>query len=72
MSHDFQPGRRCRKGRPQLAPEAQRMADELARLATQMRAEADGELSIAEAVELAAFRIGAETPETITESRNDP
>jgi hypothetical protein len=33
-----------------------------------MWAESDGELSIAEAVELAAFRMGVEAPQTATES----
>jgi hypothetical protein len=65
--HDFAPSPRCRKGRPQLTPEAQALADELSRRAAQMWAESDGELSIREAVELAAFRMGAETPQTITE-----
>jgi hypothetical protein len=65
--HDFQPGRRSRKGRPELPPEAQAIADELSRRAAQMWAESDGELSIAEAVELAAFRMGAELPQTSTE-----
>ncbi|MEU9310906.1 hypothetical protein [Streptomyces sp. NPDC048256] len=68
MSGHFQPSRRCRKGRPQLAPEAQAVADELSRRAAQMWAESGGELSIAEAVEIAAFRMGAELPQTGTES----
>ncbi|MEU6543933.1 hypothetical protein [Streptomyces sp. NPDC046859] len=62
--HEFAPGLRSRKGRPQMPPEAQAIADELSRRAAQMWAESDGELSIAEAVELAAFRMGAETPQT--------
>lgn len=65
--HDFEPGRRSRKGRPEMPPEAQAVADELARRAAEMWAESDGELSIQEAVELAAFRMGAETPQTGTE-----
>ena len=69
-THDFVPGPRCRKGRPKLSPEAQAVADELSRRAAQMWADADGELSIAEAVELAAFRMGAETPQTVTEVRS--
>jgi hypothetical protein len=64
---DFPPGRRSRKGRPQLTPEAQALADELSRRAAQMWAESDGELSIAEAVELAAFRMGVELPQTQAE-----
>lgn len=66
MSAEFQPGRRCRKGRPQLSPETQAIADELSRRAAQMWAESDGELSIAEAVEIAAFRMGVELPQTRT------
>lgn len=69
--HDFVPGRRCRKGRPQMTVEQQALADELSRRAAQMWAESDGELSIAEAVELAAFRMGAETSQTGTEPRSE-
>ncbi|MEU6365729.1 hypothetical protein ABZ876_08230 [Streptomyces sp. NPDC046931] len=72
MSHDFAPGPRNRKGRPQLTPEARALADELSRRAAQMWAESDGELSIAEAVELAAFRMGVELPQTETEPRSEP
>ena len=35
-------------------------------------AESDGELSIAEAVELAAFRMGVENPQTVTEPGEGP
>lgn len=66
MSHDFTPGARSRKGRPRLAPEVQAIADELSRRAAQMWADSDGGLSIAEAVELAAFRMGVELPQTVT------
>ncbi|MBC2903179.1 hypothetical protein [Streptomyces cupreus] len=65
--HEFAPGRRSRKGRPQMTQEAQAIADELSRRAAQMWAEADGELSIREAVELAAFRMGVETSQTMTD-----
>jgi hypothetical protein len=65
--HDFTPGRRSRTGRAPMPPEVQAVADELSRQAAQMWDESDGELSIAEAVELAAFRMGAETPQTATE-----
>ncbi|MFF6781403.1 hypothetical protein [Streptomyces sp. NPDC012510] len=68
---EFTPGRRSRKGRPQMPPEVQAVADELSRRAAQMWAEADGELSIAEAVELAAFRMGAEAPQTMTEPQGE-
>lgn len=69
--HDFAPGRRSRKGRPEMSPEAQALADELSRRAAQMWAESDGELSIAEAVELAAFRMGLEAGQTSTEPRSE-
>lgn len=72
MSHDFPPGRRNRKGRPQMTAEQQALTDELARRATEMWADSDGELSIAEAVELAAFRMGVELPQTGTDSRSEP
>jgi hypothetical protein len=70
-ANDFAPGRRNRKGRPQMTPEQQALTDELARRATEMWAESDGELSIAEAVELAAFRMGVELPQTSTEPRSE-
>jgi hypothetical protein len=62
--HEFAPGIRSRKGRAPLPPEAQAIADELSRRAAQMWADADGELSIREAVELAAFRMGVEAAQT--------
>lgn len=65
--NDFAPGRRSRKGRPQMTAEQQALTDELARRATEMWVESDGELSIVEAVELAAFRMGVEVPQTDTE-----
>ncbi|OUD03335.1 hypothetical protein [Streptomyces swartbergensis] len=71
MSHEFVPGSRCRKGRPSMTPEQQALTDELSRRAAQLWAEADGELSIAEAVELAAFQLGAKTTQTVTESRSE-
>lgn len=70
--NDFTPGPRNRKGRPQLSSEAQALADELSRRAAQMWAESDGELSIAEAVELAAFRMGIEAPQTGAELGVEP
>lgn len=65
--HEFAPGRRSRKGRAPMPPEVQAVADELSRRAAQMWAESDGELSIQEAVELAAFRMGVEMPQIVTE-----
>ena len=70
--HEFPPGRRSRKGRAPMPPEVQAVADELSRRAAQMWAEADGELSIAEAVELAAFRMGAEDGYRTAETRTEP
>lgn len=75
MSHDFTPGRRSRKGRPLLTPEVQALADELSRRAAEMWADSDGGLSIVEiveAVELAAFRMGVELPQTSTELEGGP
>lgn len=69
--HDFTPGLRSRKGRAPMSPEVQAVADELSRRAALMWAESDGELSIQEAVELAAFRMGTETPQTMTEARGE-
>lgn len=69
--HDFAPGSRSRKGRPQMSAEAQAVADELFRRAAQMWADSDGELSITEAVELAAFRMGLEAGQTSTEPRSE-
>jgi len=62
--HEFKPGRRSRKGRAPMPEAVQAVADELSRRAAQMWAESDGELSIQEAVELAAFRMGVEAPQT--------
>lgn len=70
--HEFAPGRRSRRGRAPLPPETQAVADELSRRAAQMWAEADGELSIAEAVELAAFRMGAEDGYRTGLTRTEP
>lgn len=69
--NDFQPGPRNRKGRPQMTAQQQALADELSRRAAEMWAEADGELSIREAVELAAFRMGVEMPETTETSGSE-
>ncbi|MFG3488513.1 hypothetical protein [Streptomyces sp. NPDC047972] len=62
---------RNRRGRPQMAEETQRLADELARRAAEIHTRADGELSIPESVALAAFRIGVEAPQTDTESGDE-
>ena len=65
--NDFRPGRKCRKGRSVLKPETQALAGVLARRALQMREDPGCELSIAEAVDLAAFRMGVEVPQNGTE-----
>jgi hypothetical protein len=54
-----------------MPPEVQAVADELSRRAAQMWAESDGELSIAEAVELAAFRMGHEPTQTMTDPEEE-
>ncbi|MFD3333553.1 hypothetical protein ACFWV1_13035 [Streptomyces sp. NPDC058700] len=63
---------RNRRGRPQMAEEVQQLADELARRAAQIHARSEGELSIPEAVALAAFRMGVEAPQTVTEPGDEP
>ncbi|MGQ4513641.1 hypothetical protein [Streptomyces sp. DW26H14] len=62
---------RNRRGRPQMAPETQAVADELSRRAAAIWSESDGELSIQEAVELAAFQMGLEAPQTMTEPEEE-
>ena len=69
---DYEPtSSRNRRGRPQMAEETQALADELARRATEIHARSDGELSLTEAVALAAFRMGVEGPQTGTESGDE-
>jgi hypothetical protein len=55
-----------------MAEEVQQLADELARRAAQIHARSEGELSIPEAVALAAFRMGVEAPQTMTEPGDEP
>lgn len=55
-----------------MAEEVQQLADELARRAAEIHARSDGELSIPEAVALAAFRMGVEAPQTVTEPGGEP
>ena len=58
---------RNRRGRPQMPEATQELANELARRAAEIHARSDGELSIVEAVALAAFRMGVEAPQIDTE-----
>lgn len=53
-----------RTGRGGLTQEQQALADDLHVKALAMRAASDGELSIREAVELAAHQLGLESPQT--------
>jgi hypothetical protein len=52
-----------------LTPEEQQLADELHMRALALRTASDGELSITEAVYLAAVQLGLEAPQTMTEER---
>ncbi|MEU1787061.1 hypothetical protein ABZ553_14545 [Streptomyces sparsogenes] len=58
---------RGRKGRPKLTAEQQELADDLHVRALAIRAASDGELSIRDAVRLAAVQLGLEAPQTDTE-----
>lgn len=58
---------RNRAGRPLLTAEQQALADDLHVRALALRAASDGELSIREAVDLAAVQLGLEAPQTMTE-----
>ncbi|MFE4867675.1 hypothetical protein [Streptomyces sp. NPDC056682] len=60
-----------RAGRPLLTPEQQALADDLHCRALALRAASDGELSIREAVELAAIQLGLEAPQTMTELQEE-
>ncbi|MGW1492595.1 hypothetical protein [Streptomyces sp. NPDC002402] len=67
----YEPTSARNRKRPQLAPETQALADELARRAAEIHARSDGDLSITEAVALAAFRMGLEAPQTPTDETGD-
>lgn len=62
---------RNRRGRPQMPEATQALADELACRAAEIHARSDGELSIVEAVALAAFRMGVEAPQIATEAEGE-
>lgn len=64
---DWPTSKRNRKGRPTLTDEQQQLADELHMRALALRTASDGELSITEAVHLAAVQLGLEAPQTGTE-----
>jgi hypothetical protein len=49
-----------------MSPEQQELADELSRRAAEMWSASDGELSISEAVSLAAVQLGLESPQVMT------
>lgn len=59
QSHEWAPRRRRRV----LPPQQQALADELQKRATALRDGSGGELSVREAVALAAVQLGLELPE---------
>lgn len=59
---DWPTSKRSRKGRPSLTAEQQDLADELHMRALALRTASDGDLSITEAVQLAAVQLGLEAP----------
>ncbi|MEV5944658.1 hypothetical protein [Streptomyces sp. NPDC051994] len=73
MSDDrWGPTRRPRGKVRDLTPEQLALADELHVRALALRAASDGELSIREAVDLAAIQLGLEAPQTMTEAGVEP
>ncbi|MFG2748057.1 hypothetical protein [Streptomyces xanthophaeus] len=69
--NDWPTSKRSRKGRPSMTPEQQDLADELHMRALALRTASDGELSITEAVHLAAVQLGLEAPQTVTDETPD-
>ncbi|MEV6547951.1 hypothetical protein AB0M57_04485 [Streptomyces sp. NPDC051597] len=67
MTRDLPLSPRNRRGRPVMTPEQQALAEDLHVRALALRAASDGELSIREAVDLAAVQLGREAPQNITE-----
>lgn len=63
MTHEWHPGTRSRTRRLQLTTEQQELADDLHVRALAIRAASDGELSIRDAVHLAAVQLGLESPQ---------
>lgn len=67
MTHEWHPGTRSRTRRPQMTAEQQELADDLHIRALAIRAASEGELSIRDAVHLAAVQLGLEAPQIDTE-----
>lgn len=65
--NEWQPGPRSRRRRPRLTDEQQRLADDLHVRALAIRAASDGEVSIRDAVHLAAVQLGLEAPQNDTD-----
>lgn len=65
------PTRRPRGRARSLTPEQQALADDLHVRALAIRTASEGELSIREAVQLAAVQLGLESPQTPTEETGD-
>lgn len=61
---DWPTSKRSRKGRPSMTPEQQELADELHMRALALRTASDGDLSITEAVHLAAVQLRLEAPQS--------
>lgn len=68
---DWPTSKRNRKGRPSMTPQQTALADELHMRALALRTASDGELSITEAVHLAAVQLGLEAPQTMTGEESD-
>ncbi|GAA3267999.1 hypothetical protein [Streptomyces lavendulae] len=68
---DWPTSKRSRKGRPSLSPEQQDLADELHMRALALRTASDGDLSITEAVHLAAVQLGLEAPHPEADGASD-
>ena len=64
--------RRPRGKARDLTPEQQALAEDLHVRALALRAASDGELSIREAVDLAAIQLGLEAPQTMTTKGVEP
>ena len=64
--HEWAPTRRPNGKARDLNPEQQALADDLHTRALALRLASDGELSIREAVDLAAVQLGLEVPQTVT------
>lgn len=65
------PTRRPKGKARDLTPQQQAMADDLHIRALALRTASDGELSIREAIDLAAVQLGYEAPQTSTEQTGE-